>query len=32
MAYRYPHSHVFYRKLGRDFPRIVRGDGCYLYD
>jgi len=32
MAYRYPESHVFYRKLGRDFPRIVRGDGCYLYD
>jgi len=32
MAYRYPDSHVFYRKLGRDFPRIVRGDGCYLYD
>ncbi len=32
MAYRYPDSHVFYRKLGRDYPRIVRGDGCYLYD
>src|SRR5881409_3410524 len=32
MAYRYPDSHVFYRKLGRDFPRIVRGEGCYLYD
>ncbi|PYP68158.1 MAG: aspartate aminotransferase family protein [Gemmatimonadetes bacterium] len=32
MAYRYPDSHVFYRKLGRDFSRIVRGDGCYLYD
>src|SRR5436305_12817979 len=32
MAYRYPDSHVFYRKLGRDYPRIVRGEGCYLYD
>ena len=25
-------SHVFYRKLTRRFPRIVRGEGCYLYD
>ncbi len=25
-------SHVFYRKLTRRYPRIVRGDGCYLYD
>ncbi len=31
-AFRYPDSHVFYRKLTRDFPRIVRGEGCYLYD
>jgi adenosylmethionine-8-amino-7-oxononanoate aminotransferase len=30
--HRYPHSHVFYRKLTRDYPRIVRGDGCYIYD
>jgi adenosylmethionine-8-amino-7-oxononanoate aminotransferase len=29
---RYPHSHVLYRKLLRGYPRIVRGDGCYLYD
>jgi adenosylmethionine-8-amino-7-oxononanoate aminotransferase len=28
----YPHSQVFYRKLGRRYPRIVRADGCYLYD
>src|SRR6266566_2751984 len=32
MAYRYPDSHVFYRKLGRAFPRIVRGEGCWLID
>jgi adenosylmethionine-8-amino-7-oxononanoate aminotransferase len=25
-------SHVFYRKLTRRYPRIVRGEGCYLYD
>jgi adenosylmethionine-8-amino-7-oxononanoate aminotransferase len=25
-------SHVFYRKLGRAYPRIVRGEGCRLYD
>lgn len=25
-------SHVFYRKLGRHYPRIVRGEGCRLYD
>src|SRR5712691_10209711 len=30
--YRYPESHVFYRKLGRAYPRIVRGEGCWLYD
>src|SRR5688572_691501 len=32
MSPRYPSSHVFYRKLSRDYPRIVRGEGCYLYD
>ncbi|MEO7985658.1 MAG: aspartate aminotransferase family protein [Gemmatimonadales bacterium] len=31
-AYGDPTSHVFYRKLTRDYPRIVRGEGCYLYD
>jgi adenosylmethionine-8-amino-7-oxononanoate aminotransferase len=25
-------SHVFYRKLTREYPRIVRGEGCWLYD
>src|SRR3990172_9297819 len=24
-------SHVFYRKLPRTYPRIVRGEGCWLY-
>ncbi|MDQ3518626.1 MAG: aspartate aminotransferase family protein [Gemmatimonadota bacterium] len=32
MPLSYPHSNVFYRKLKRDYPRIVRGEGCYLYD
>src|SRR5438552_14654141 len=31
-AYRYPDSNVFYRKLGRSYPRVVRGEGCWLYD
>ncbi len=31
-SYSDPSSHVFYRNLTRDFPRIVRGEGCYLYD
>jgi hypothetical protein len=25
-------SHVFYRRLGRAYPRIVRGEGCRLFD
>jgi adenosylmethionine-8-amino-7-oxononanoate aminotransferase len=25
-------SNVFYRKLSRHYPRIVRGEGCYLFD
>jgi adenosylmethionine-8-amino-7-oxononanoate aminotransferase len=25
-------SHVFYRRLTRRYPRIVRGEGCWLYD
>ena len=32
MRYRYPDGHVFYRKLTRAFPRIVRGEGCWLID
>jgi adenosylmethionine-8-amino-7-oxononanoate aminotransferase len=31
-AHRYPESHVFYRKLGHTFPKIVRGEGCWLID
>jgi len=30
--YTYPDSHVFYRKLGHEYPRIVRGEGCWLVD
>ncbi len=29
-SYQYPDSHVFYRKLTRRFPLIVRGEGCWL--
>jgi len=29
---RYPSGHVLYRRLNRDFPRIVRGEGCWLTD
>src|SRR5437867_11006444 len=32
MTYAYPNSHVFYRKLGYDYARIVRGEGCWLID
>ena len=32
MSHKYPDSHVFYRKLTREHPRIVRGEGIYLYD
>ena len=32
MTHRYPATHVFYRKLNRSFPKIVRGQGCHLYD
>src|SRR5262245_26403350 len=28
--HQYPESHVFYRKLTRRFPLIVRGEGCWL--
>jgi adenosylmethionine-8-amino-7-oxononanoate aminotransferase len=27
-----PRSNVFYRKLRHRYPRIVRGEGCYLFD
>lgn len=32
MRYAYPESHVFYRKLAHEFPKIVRGEGCWLID
>jgi adenosylmethionine-8-amino-7-oxononanoate aminotransferase len=32
MPHRYPEGHVFYRKLTRSYPVIVRGEGCWLYD
>ncbi|HYF39010.1 MAG TPA: aminotransferase class III-fold pyridoxal phosphate-dependent enzyme [Gemmatimonadales bacterium] len=31
-SHQFPESHVFYRRLRRQYPRIVRGQGCYLYD
>ena len=31
-AHRYPDGHVFYRKLAHDYPKIVRGEGCWLID
>ncbi|MCH8276756.1 MAG: aspartate aminotransferase family protein [Bacteroidetes bacterium] len=31
-AFRYPESHVFYRRLRDEMKMIVRGDGIYLYD
>lgn len=30
--HQYPAGHVVYRKLTKDYPLIVRGEGCYLYD
>ena len=32
MEYGYPKGHIFYRKLGRIYPLVTRGDGIYLYD
>jgi adenosylmethionine-8-amino-7-oxononanoate aminotransferase len=32
LSHQYPDSFVFYRHLNRRYPRIVRGDGIYLYD
>lgn len=29
---RYPNSPVFYRDLEHDYPKIVRGEGCWLVD
>ncbi len=32
MTYRYPDTNVLYRKLTKPFPKIVRGEGVFLYD
>ena len=32
MSHAYPNGHVFYRKLGHEYPKIVRGEGCWLID
>jgi adenosylmethionine-8-amino-7-oxononanoate aminotransferase len=29
---RYPDGHVFFRKLGWDYPRVTHGKGCWLFD
>ncbi len=31
-THRYPDSHVFYRKLTRNYPLITHGEGCWLVD
>jgi len=31
-TYRYPETSVLYRSLTRSFPKIIRGEGVYLYD
>ena len=31
-ARRYPETGVFYRSLDREFPLVVRGEGCWLID
>jgi hypothetical protein len=32
LPHRYPESPVFYRNLRREYPLIVRGEGCWLID
>lgn len=32
VPHRFPDSDVFYRDLKRTFPKIVRGEGAYLFD
>src|SRR5260370_37926525 len=32
MAHRYPESALFYRRLDRDFPLAVRGEGAWIVD
>lgn len=31
-AHRYPHGHVFYRRMNHPHPVIVRSEGVWLYD
>jgi adenosylmethionine-8-amino-7-oxononanoate aminotransferase len=28
----YPDGHVLYRRLAKSFLKVVRGEGCWLYD
>jgi adenosylmethionine-8-amino-7-oxononanoate aminotransferase len=28
----YPDTHVFFRKLTAQYPLVIRGEGCWLYD
>ncbi len=30
--HRFPESPVFYRRLDRSLPEVVKGEGIYLYD
>ncbi|HEX7024692.1 MAG TPA: aminotransferase class III-fold pyridoxal phosphate-dependent enzyme [Gemmatimonadales bacterium] len=32
MSRRYPDGHLLYRNLARDYPTVVRGRGCWLFD
>ena len=32
MPRRYPDTHVLYRHLTREYPLIVKGEGCWLDD
>jgi adenosylmethionine-8-amino-7-oxononanoate aminotransferase len=32
MSYRYPETHLLYRNLGRTYPMVVKGQGCWLHD
>src|SRR5512146_1645405 len=32
MNYQYPDTNVLYRKLTKPFPKIVRGEGVFLFD
>jgi len=32
MPHRYPETHVLYRNLTRQYPLVIKGEGCWLYD